>query len=599
MQVTRTPLPKEALKKRLLVSYADKRLLSTRQDYLDIKEYFLDRTVGIPRYVKRKLANRYTDIHNERQQKWANVWLREATKTAVEILKNCPFKNKKALIRHEIIEEYARQAVNHCTASVGDFSANIDSDSDYRSNLMDVYGLLASYLKSIWKINAPYSHVEEKTEQHYESAILRMCCDFWWLRKLTRIKNHTNEHLLIALGEVRKGRGGSPYVSFQTFNEWKQQQKANREYLQAMEIVNVETNETMPLEEIADATTANPEKRRIELMVRCRGLEELAEDDGHSALFLTLTAPSKYHATSKKYSGCSPKDTQSYLVGIWSRIRAKLSREEIDYYGVRVVEPHHDATPHWHLLLFVNPAHEKDLINICKAYALKEDGNEKGAQKHRFTVEKIDPEKGSATGYIAKYISKNINGSKMDDANNIDLEAETTAPEGAQRATAWASRWNIRQFQFFGAASVSLYREFRRLDGEGLCPEVNRVRVEADAARWAEFTKALRGNDFRVAYDSEQGGNKYGEETRRISGIVTPFGVLPTRLEKYALRKRGSGSPWSPVNNCTLSDSEATALSAIGIPEELKNEFLHGARVRVDEKTVYRVVNGTIDEIRA
>nr|WP_051682461.1 replication endonuclease [Hydrogenovibrio marinus] len=114
-------------------------------------------------------------------------------------------------------------------------------------------------------------------------------------------------------------------------------------------------------------------------------------------------------------AGHTPLEAQNYLNNIWQRIRAKLDREGIRIYGFRVAEPNHDGTPHWHLLIFVNVNESKALVEIFHHYALLEDPEEKGAKEHRLTVTKIDPTKGSATGYIAKYISKNIDGSDLEE----------------------------------------------------------------------------------------------------------------------------------------------------------------------------------------
>tara|TARA_Y100000588_G_scaffold78262_1_gene81785 strand:+ start:2609 stop:2884 length:276 start_codon:yes stop_codon:yes gene_type:complete len=82
---------------------------------------------------------------------------------------------------------------------------------------------------------------------------------------------------------------------------------------------------------------------------------------------------------------------------------------QIDW-GFRVIEPHHDGTPHWHLLLFIGPSQANELVNTLQNYVLQEDGNERGADTRRLKIEEIDRSKSSAATYIANYISKNIDG---------------------------------------------------------------------------------------------------------------------------------------------------------------------------------------------
>ena len=82
------------------------------------------------------------------------------------------------------------------------------------------------------------------------------------------------------------------------------------------------------------------------------------------------------------------------------------------------------------------------LTSVLRDYVLRDSPDEHGAEKHRFKVEKIDPSKGSATGYVAKYISKSIDGYGLDE--DLDGNEASTA---AERIVAWASVWKIRQFQ--------------------------------------------------------------------------------------------------------------------------------------------------------
>lgn len=75
---------------------------------------------------------------------------------------------------------------------------------------------------------------------------------------------------------------------------------------------------------------------------------------------------------------------------------------------------------------------------MMRDYACKEDSGELTSDKARFHAEAIDPEKGSATGYVAKYISKNIDGYALD--SETDDESGQDLKETASAVSAWAAR---------------------------------------------------------------------------------------------------------------------------------------------------------------
>ncbi|WP_455863886.1 replication endonuclease [Pantoea agglomerans] len=437
-------------------------------------------------------------------------------------------------------------------------------------------------------------------------AIMRMQMEKWWKGQLRRIAASWREHLQIALANVSKKH--TPYASSMTIIEWREQKRRTREFLKGMELQDEEGNRISLIEKY-DGSVANPAIRRCELMTRIRGFEDICNEMGFVGEFYTITAPSRYHATIKtgyrnrKWNGACPAETQRYLCNVWQKVRAKLHREDIRIFGIRVAEPHHDATPHWHMLMFMLPENVDRVRQILRDYACQEESDElttDKARKARFHAEAIDPDKGSATGYVAKYISKNIDGYALD--GELDDESGKQLKETAPAVSAWAARWHIRQFQFVGGAPVTVYRELRRMDdsetAHGLSVEFAAAHDAADAGDWAEYVNA-QGGPFvrrdelavRTWYQSSEECNEYGEETVRIKGVyATSVGEdtpILTRLVQWKIvAKRavdlggdlkGANAPSrSSVNNCT----EKSGSEDLTQPDVLPNmDFDHMPKI--------------------
>lgn len=480
-----------------------------------------------------------------------------------------------------------RIPVSLSEAELRDFAQDRVKDA---MSLTGVAGGLAEYRQKLNAYVSRYSITPPEAKVQDAPAIRRMTCPLWWRRALRKSQYRGVEAIAIDLGKVHKR--GEIYASDVTVKRRQQQKRKNAEILESSEALNLDTGEVFQLAQLVDRSVANPAIRRGELMTRISGFESIAKSLGHEALFITLTTPSQYHRMrtgergrqepNPKWSGATPREGQQHLTRTWSRIRAALHRRGIRPYGFRIAEPHGDGTSHWHLLLFVDADQAEQMTNTFHHYALETDGEEAGAHKNRLQVVKIDGQRGSAAGYVAKYVSKNIDGHRVQkDLEGQNLDAVT----GSQRVEAWASVWGIRQFQQIGGPPVGVWRELRRLDNR---PEhsktLQNARSAADAGHWGRFVEVMGGPvvkrrelpvriarteagqkwDFtnQVAYPAPLTG--YGEEAPPVVyGVVDgeKGKSYPSRRFRWDIKKgieirQGVKpvGPWSTVNNCTPAE---------------------------------------------
>ncbi|ENM7946242.1 replication endonuclease, partial [Escherichia coli] len=320
------------------------------------------------------------------------------------------------------------------------------------------------------------------------------------------------------------------------------------------------------------------------------------------AVFLTVTCPSKYHATTEnghpnpKWNGATMRDSSDYLVNtFFAAVRKKLNRDGLRWYGIRTVEPHHDGTVHWHMMVFAHPEEIDSIVAITRDIAIQEDRHELGDDiTPRFKAEYVDGSKGTPTSYIATYIGKNLDSRAVDGIDpktgkpRVDHETGKSMAESVERAIGWARLHRVRQFQFFGIPSRQVWRELRRLASQmARNPEgpqrlkddaMDAVLAAADAGCFATYIEKQGGvlvprKDYliRTAYDLADELNDYGEQSVQIYGIWSPLigesSRVCTHPDNWKLVRRkpetedsarengfdlqgGPAAPWTRGNNC-------------------------------------------------
>lgn len=479
------------------------------------------------------------------------------------------------------------------------------------ADILEIYRRVAAEVVRFDVIPPAYEALRKKRRRRkpinfdlIPGALARMRCADWWHRKLWQLRCEWREEQLRAAGFVH--RLASMYVSKDIIMHKREQRRKALEFFRAHELVN-EEGESLSMEDVINASASNPAHRRNEMMACVEGLRQIAEMRGDTAVFYTITCPSRFHATldngrpNPKWSTATVRQSSDYLVNMFAAFRKAMHKKELRWYGVRVAEPHHDGTVHWHMLCFMRKRDRRAITALLRKFAIREDRAELGKNvSARFKVLIIDKRKGSATGYIAKYVSKNIDGRGLGDT--ISKEGGGSLRDLAENVLAWASLHRVQQFRFFGIPSRQAYRELRLLAGQArrklppiepnpdkpqLTPEIlaalanarpvigdpqlDAVLAAADIGCFATYITKQGGvlvprslHLIRTAYELTAEPGTYGDHCVRVYGVkshLLPGQKICTHAHTWQMVKKQSKSaegaqgnascpPWTRGNNC-------------------------------------------------
>ena len=528
-----------------------------------------------------------------------HAWLSKIDR-AVKAAQSGAMPYKKPIIEGEV---YAHWLTKYAGASGADMS---DGAIRFRATEIAQRGHAARFAERGESPSA-YSRLREFVERFggttpapgkytIEGLAKRVACPKWWRRQLRGLACRQFETGSIELGMVG-AKAGQWYCTDKAVMRRMEQNRANEAAMRAVKIES-STGKSMTIWDAAQRTVSNKVIRRGELMTRIKGCELMAEKCGLAGLFTTHTLPSRFHRAMKyggmnpKWDGSTPADGQAWLRLQWSRLRARLDHIGIRIMGFRVVEPHHDGTPHWHMLIWCAPGHVEQLkLAIWLAWLPVDDTGdwrEPGALAQRTNVKAMLP--GLASGYIAKYIAKNIDDRAIEShSDDGEVPGMTIGPDllgdvevkPCSRVEAWASTWKIRQFQAIGQPPVTVWRGLRTVTQQAAAAGSDDLirawlachRRGEEKADWHAYMVAQGGAmlaraDYRFCthtIDKSKKGRYEVVLEKWACGIrdrrePDAFAVTPTKRERWGAEgfaARSASPPWTRLNNCRRHNAKS------------------------------------------
>lgn len=344
----------------------------------------------------------------------------------------------------------------------------------------------------------------DKPSGSKSKAIAKMLKVGWWKAALKKQDRLLCEHERRCAGVVSRNK--SAYASIHARALQVAYELSLEEYLKSKTIINESTGEIVSLWDIAQHTNFNSVVKLAETAKRLDGIQGQADREGMIARFITITCPSKYHRFSKdrfnpKFDkSLTSKDAKKHLSKVVKDAHKRLSNAGIPVIGMRVLEPHHDGTPHLHAVIWAMPETIEEVVNAYKVEALAVDGGERGAAENRFDCK--DMYEGGAVGYLMKYLTKNLG----QESNMTDDQTGKQYSESNCGVSAWVRINSVVQFAFWGDCGIGVFRQLYKVDDD-----VNHPVIKA-------MVNAARDNDYG-AYIELQGGLATKLADRRVKAV--------------------------------------------------------------------------------
>jgi hypothetical protein len=444
-----------------------------------------------------------------------------------------------------------------------------------------------------------------------KSQYKRTCSASYWRRTLAMRVSRARELFFLRLGMI--GKKNERYSSNLSVEARKQQLYAQEKWMRATVLVrqNYDATKTGPEEryEVQLSEIAKrPEQKIAKLYTFLKGMDSLGIQQNLVSAMVSITLEPEWHPNplnrGGRWNGKSPREAHKSFCKRWQAIMRDLDRIGVKLSGLRVVEPHGDACPHYHIWLLHRPEHEsKILLALMRYFPLKlkirspngsessnndiiyDDrknlaarisrpslGKKDGVQvEFSRIVRELDGDKKNrlckGASYVMKYLVKTLP-ADIREVKNADkpMRSENNSSDEAavNRVDAFRTVWGINQGQLFGVAKcLTIWDELRRIQKTPTHPLLKDLwikarggteegRVEKCAGQHGDahsFLEALGGLD--AARTGKRKGKylvvgRLVENARNRYGdvIKKTIGIRLLEKERRKVRKL-NGEEWS------------------------------------------------------
>lgn len=314
----------------------------------------------------------------------------------------------------------------------------------------DFKGSVFSFVDPLWNIgygikikDIKGSNIKDKTLNIIDKRRLKL--------QIKRIQKQRSEMHKLEIGLIGSGSNyeicSDEVVKNRAMDEAKQ-----IEYIMKNFIV-YENNKKVPLSKVA--STEN--QRFAELFVQVTSLDLYAQKRNYKPLFITFTAPARFHPKPSKgvssWDGSTPKESNDYLKGLWNAFRKDIHRHQVELSGFWAVEPHKDQCFHKHALMYVKKEHYESLVSLINKHFKH--------SENAVRIEEIDTKKSKATSYVMKYLTKSFDMDFKLKDGVLNIDALNISNH--KRVRAVQALWSVRRYAMFGVKNtLSLWRELKR-----------------------------------------------------------------------------------------------------------------------------------------